>query len=53
MKRIIKTLKSKNWPVILLNLCAVFTVIQSVNVTCGWIHHQPEVPEEAFRYRKF
>lgn len=35
------------------NLCALAMVICSVNATCAWVHHQPEVPDEAMKFRKF
>lgn len=35
------------------NLFAFALMISSVNTTCLWIHHQPEVPAEAKQYRKF
>ena len=35
------------------NRCAVELMVSSVNTACCWIHHQPEVPEEAKKYRKF
>ena len=28
-------------------------VIQNVNVACAWVGHQPEIPEEAKRFRAF
>ncbi len=48
-----KKLKNKNWAVLTLNALALFTVIQNVNAGCAWLEHQPEVPEEARRFRKF
>ncbi len=45
-----KKLKNKNWAVLTLNALALFTVIQN---GCAWLEHQPEVPEEARRFRKF
>jgi|Go1ome_4_1110791.scaffolds.fasta_scaffold32063_3 cyclic lactone autoinducer peptide len=35
------------------NLFAFALMISSVNSTCLWIHHQPEVPDNAKKYRKF
>ncbi|MDO4304992.1 MAG: cyclic lactone autoinducer peptide [Bacillota bacterium] len=47
-------LKSKSCYLIkIANLLAVALMISSVNSTCGWIHHQPKVPEAAKKYRKF
>ena len=41
-----KKLKNKNWAVLTLNALAL-------NAGCAWLEHQPEVPEEARRFRKF
>ncbi len=35
------------------NLLAIVLMISTVNSTCHWIHHQPKVPEDAKKYRKF
>ncbi len=51
--KLIKKLKSKNWMMAALNAMAVLTVIQNANAGCFWVDHQPEVPEEARRFRKF
>ncbi len=48
-----KKLKSKNWAVLTLNVMALVMVVQNMNAGCFWIEHQPEVPEEARRFRKF
>lgn len=53
MKKLINVLKSKYGVVGLMNLCALAAVIQTVNVTCGWVQHQPEVPEAAQKFKKF
>lgn len=46
-------LKSKNWTMYVLNAVAFVMVIQNMNTGCLWVDHQPEVPEEAKRFRKF
>ncbi len=46
-------LKSKNWALLALNAMALITVVQNVNSGCAWLNHQPQVPEEAKRFRKF
>lgn len=49
----IKKLKSKNWMMLTLNAMALMAVVQNVNAGCFWVDHQPEVPEEARRFRRF
>lgn len=46
-------LKGKNWAILTLNAIAAITVIQNVNSGCFWLDHQPEIPEEAKRFRTF
>lgn len=46
-------LKKQNWTMLALNAIALMIVIQNVNVACAWVDHQPEVPEEAKRFRAF
>lgn len=53
MKRLFKLLQKKGTAVNLFNLCALAVMISTMNTTCTWVHHQPEVPEEAKRFRKF
>lgn len=53
MKKILKMVQKKCNVVNLFNLCALAVMISSMNSTCYWAHHQPEVPEEAKRFRKF
>lgn len=53
MKKLYQLLKKKCTVVNLMNLCALALLLQSVNTTCVWAHHQPNVPEEAKRFRKF
>lgn len=53
MKKVLQRLKTKHNIINLANVLAFALMISSVNVTCGWIHHQPKVPDEAKRYRKF
>jgi len=36
-----------------MNLCALAAVVQTVNMTCGWVQYQPEVPEAAQKFKKF
>ncbi|MCM1251939.1 MAG: cyclic lactone autoinducer peptide [Clostridium sp.] len=37
----------------LMNTCAFALMVGSVNSACAWIHHQPVVPEDAKKFRKF
>ncbi|MCM1243060.1 MAG: cyclic lactone autoinducer peptide [Roseburia sp.] len=37
----------------LMNHCAHALMVSSANSTCYWVHHQPEVPEEVKKFRKF
>lgn len=53
MKNWLVKLKSKCNVVNAANLCAIAMVIYTVNATCAWAHHQPEVPGEAMKFRKF
>lgn len=52
MKKWLMQLRSKCSMVNMANLCAIAMVIYTVNATCAWVHHQPEVPEEAMKFRK-
>lgn len=53
MKKLLKMVQKKSNVVNLFNLCALAVMISTMNTTCAWMHHQPEVPEEAKRFRKF
>jgi cyclic lactone autoinducer peptide len=53
MKKILNDLKGKVSMVNVMNTCALLVAAYTINVTCFWVHHQPEVPEEAKRLRKF
>lgn len=53
MKNLLSKVKSRNWGVVLLNLCAVAAVLQNVNLACAWVHHQPKVPDAAMKFKKF
>lgn len=46
-------MKRQNWTMLALNAIALMVVIQNVNAACAWVDHQPEVPEEAKRFRAF
>lgn len=53
MKKLSKLFAGKYSLIKLTNLLAVVLMISTVNSTCHWIHHQPKVPEDAKKYRKF
>lgn len=38
---------------ILLNSLAMVLAVQSANIACAWIFHQPEEPKELKKYRKY
>lgn len=35
------------------NVLALAMVLYTANTTCVWMHHQPEVPEDVRKFRKF
>lgn len=53
MKKAILKLQKKVNILGVLNALAFALMVGSVNATCLWIHHQPKVPDEAKKYRKF
>lgn len=53
MERKSQKVQTKNGLIGLANRCAFGLMAGSVNSTCGWLHHQPKVPAEAKKYRKF
>ncbi|MFR3727244.1 cyclic lactone autoinducer peptide [Lacrimispora sp.] len=53
MKKLMDTLRGKLSVVNVMNLCALAVAVYSFNVACFWAHHQPKVPEEAKKFRKF
>ena len=53
IRSVVKKMKGKNWTMLALNALAMAAVIQNMNAGCIWLDHQPEVPEEARRFRKF
>lgn len=53
MRKILNALKGKVSMVNMANVCALLVAAYTINVTCAWVHHQPEVPEEAKMLRKF
>lgn len=52
MKNIICTMKKKNL-VGVLNCLALLMTIIGAQTFCYWFYHQPELPAEADKYRKF
>ncbi len=53
MKKEANKVQRKGSLINLANRCALELMVSSVNATCAWVHNQPEVPEEAKKYRKF
>lgn len=53
MKKVLNVLSKKCNLISFANLCAFTLMVASVNSACHWIHHQPKVPEDAMKYRKF
>lgn len=53
MKKLFNFLSGKVSLVNCMNVCALAFAAYTINVTCAWLHHQPEVPEEAMKLRKF
>lgn len=53
MRKIINMLSKKCSFVGLANLLAFTLMMVSVNSACHWLYHQPQVPEDAMKYRKF
>lgn len=49
----IKNFCRKNVGVVMLNAVAIAVAVQTVNSACGWLHHQPQVPDEMMKFRKF
>lgn len=37
----------------IMNVCALALAVHTFNITCFYFHHQPEVPVDAKRFRKF
>lgn len=52
MSKVWAKLKKQNWAILALNAMALVMVIQNVNAACAFVDHQPEVPEEAQRFKK-
>lgn len=53
MKKIKTIFNQKNAGLAILNAFALMTAVLSVNSACMWFHHQPEMPAELKKYRKF
>ena len=52
MKKWFMMLKNKGAVIGAANMLAIAMVISTVNATCSWVHYQPEVPEEALKFKK-
>lgn len=53
MKKMLNDLRGKLSAAKVMNICALLAAVYTVNVTCLWIQHQPEVPEDVKALRKF
>lgn len=53
MKKMLNTLGTRLSVVKVMNWCALMVAVYTINVACYAAHHQPEVPEEAKKFRKF
>lgn len=53
MRKKVHELMNKHVIAGIMNLFAFALMVSSVNSACWWIHHQPKVPKEAKKYRKF
>lgn len=53
MKIWFNQLKGKSGMINMANLFALAMVVYTVNAACYFVHHQPEVPEAAMKFRKF
>lgn len=53
MKQKVKTFISKCTMPNMLALCATMVAVAAVNRCCVFIYHQPELPDELRRLRKF
>ena len=53
MKEKMSCIFKKYGSVALLNAVALAMAVQTVNSACFWIHHQPEVPADLKKFRKF
>lgn len=52
MKKVLNALKEKKfWGVV--NSLALLMVVANFQQCCYWFLHQPKLPEEAEKYRKF
>lgn len=53
MRKIMNFPRSKFVAVKFMNACALALAAYTINITCWYYHHQPEVPEDMKRFRKF
>lgn len=53
MKKIVNMMSQKCSFISLANLFAFTLMVVTVNSTCHWLYHQPQIPEDAMKYRKF
>lgn len=53
MKKMLNNLWTRLSVVNAMNWCALMVAVYTINIACATIHHQPVVPEEAKKLRKF
>jgi cyclic lactone autoinducer peptide len=53
MRKLMNFQRSKYLAVKLMNACALALAAYTINIACWYYHHQPEVPEDMKRFRKF
>lgn len=53
MRNWLKQIKCKDGFTKFANVLAMAMVIYTANAACMWLHHQPEVPDDVRKFRKF
>lgn len=53
MRNLVQKIRTKGGILKVVNMLAVTLLIYSANVTCMWVQHQPEAPEDLRKFRKF
>ena len=53
MKKWFQQMKCKGGFAKVANMLAMAMVLYTANAACIWAHHQPEVPEDVRKFRKF
>ncbi|NLL80377.1 MAG: cyclic lactone autoinducer peptide [Clostridiales bacterium] len=53
MKNLVKKLRTRYNGIQLCNLLALGLIFYTANSACMWVIHQPKMPENAKKFRKF